>query len=136
MVKMLSRKEHKIHIKKGKELKRLNLIYGVFGLIALENINLSEKQIEALRRTTKKYLKKIGKMWLMVKADRSVSKKPSEVRMGKGKGSHDHYVVVISKGIVLLELGGNNLTEKTARKVLKMVGDKLPIKTEFITYKT
>ncbi len=136
MGKVLLRKEHKIHVKKGEETKRLHLLYGVFGLRALENINLSDNQVEALRRTTKKYLKKIGKMWVMIKADRSVSKKPSEVRMGKGKGSHNHYVVVISKGLILLELGGKNLTEKTARSVLKMVGDKLPIKTEFVMYKT
>lgn len=129
-------KNHKIRVLPSQvELKNVGLLYGVYGLRSCTGMRLTEKQIEALRRTAKKYLKKSGKLWMMVKATRGVTRKPSEVRMGKGKGGVDHKVVVVKKGMILLELGGINLNEKLANVILKYVGDKSPMRTEVVKYR-
>ena len=130
------KKYHKIKVRVGRyETKRLCLIFGIYGLRALGSTRLTEIQIESMRRTVKKHLKKEGKFWLRVKGDRSVSQKPGEVRMGKGKGSHHHYISVVTSGMILLELGGDDLSDKLARSVLDAVSAKLPILTEIVSYR-
>jgi len=109
----------------------LELAFGEFGLRALENGWLKNTQIEAVRVILARQLHKGGKLWIRIFPDKSVTKKPAEVRMGKGKGELDHWVCVIKRGRVLFELGG--VPEEFARHCFRLVAYKLPIKTKFIT---
>ncbi len=108
-----------------------DLTFGEFGLKALENAWLKNTQIEAVRVILARQLHRGGKMWIRVFPDKSVTKKPAEVRMGKGKGDLDHWVCVIKRGRILFELGG--LQEEFARRCFRMAAYKLPFKTKFIT---
>ena len=104
--------------------------FGEFGLQALEPVWLTSRQIEAARRTMVRYVRRRGKIWIRVFPDKPVTQKPAETRMGKGKGSVEHWVAVIKPGRVLFEMGG--ITEEEAREALRLAGFKLPCKTKFI----
>ena len=91
---------------------------------------MTQRQIEAARRTIVRYVKRKGKMWVRVFPDKPVTKKAAETRMGKGKGAVDHYVAVIKPGRIILEIGG--LEEDQAREALRLAAYKLPIKTQII----
>jgi len=108
-----------------------DLAFGEFGLKALENSWLKNTQIEAVRVILARQLHKGGKLWIRIFPDKSVTKKPAEVRMGKGKGELDHWVAVIKRGRVLFELGG--VPEEYARRCFRLCAYKLPIRTKFIT---
>ena len=108
-----------------------NLSFGEFGLKTLENGWLKNTQIEAVRVILARQLHKGGKLWIRVFPDKSVTKKPAEVRMGKGKGDLDHWVSVVKRGRVLFELGG--IPEEFARHCFRLVAYKLPFRTKFIT---
>ena len=108
------------------------LAFGSFGLKAMENKWISARQIEAARRVVIRYLKKGGKFWIRVFPDKPVTVKGTEVPMGGGKGSVDHYVCAIKPGRMLFELEG--LEEAMAREAFKGAADKLPIKTKFVKY--
>jgi len=108
-----------------------NLAFGEFGLKALENGWLKNTQIEAVRVIIARQLHKGGKLWIRVFTDKSITKKPAEVRMGKGKGELDHWVCVVKRGRVLFELGG--VPEEYARRCFRLCAYKLPIKTKFIS---
>ncbi|MCM8800714.1 MAG: 50S ribosomal protein L16 [Candidatus Omnitrophica bacterium] len=105
--------------------------FGEFGLKALENGWLKNTQIESARVILARQLHKGGKLWIRVFPDKSVTKKPAEVRMGKGKGELDHWVAVVKRGRILFELGG--VPEEFARRCFRLVAYKLPIKTKFVT---
>jgi large subunit ribosomal protein L16 len=107
------------------------LSFGEFGLKALENGWLKNTQIEAVRVILARQLHKGGKMWIRVFPDKSITKKPAEVRMGKGKGEIDHWVAVIKRGRILFELGG--VPEEYAKRCFRMAAYKLPMRTKFIT---
>jgi large subunit ribosomal protein L16 len=107
------------------------LSFGEFGLKALENGWLKNTQIEAVRVILARQLHRGGKMWIRVFTDKSITKKPAEVRMGKGKGELDHWVAVVKRGRVIFELGG--VPEEFARQCFRMAAYKLPIRTKFIT---
>lgn len=107
------------------------LSFGEYGLKTLENGWLKNTQIEAARVIIARQLHKGGKLWIRVFPDKSITKKPAEVRMGKGKGDLDHWVAVIKRGKVLLELGG--VPEEYARQCFRLVAYKLPFRTKFIT---
>ena len=109
----------------------LELAFGEFGLRALENGWLKNTQIEAVRVILARQLHKGGKLWIRVFPHRSVTKKPAEVRMGKGKGELDHWVGVAKRGCILFELGG--VPEEFARQCFRLAAHKLPVKTKFIT---
>ena len=115
---------------KGLETRGTELAFGSFGLKALEAKWLSARQIEAARRAIIRYLKKGGKLWIRIFPDKPITKKGTEVPMGGGKGSADHYVFPIKPGRILFELEG--IKEEIAREVFKIATDKLPIKTKFI----
>jgi len=107
------------------------LAFGEFGLKSLENGWLKNTQIEAVRVILARQLHKGGKLWIRAFPDKSITKKPAEVRMGKGKGEIDHWVAVVKRGRVLFELGG--VPEEYARRCFRLAAYKLPLKTKFIT---
>lgn len=107
------------------------LAFGEFGLKAIENGWLKNTQIESVRVILARQLHKGGKLWIRVFTDKSITKKPAEVRMGKGKGDIDHWVAVVKRGKILFELGG--VPEEYARQCFRLGAYKLPIKTKFIS---
>ncbi len=106
------------------------MAFGSFGLKALESKWISARQIEAARRVVIRHLKKGGKFWIRIFPDKPVTTKGTEVPMGGGKGSVDHYVCSIKPGRIIFELEG--VEEATARGAFKEAAGKLPIKTRFI----
>jgi large subunit ribosomal protein L16 len=107
------------------------LAFGEFGLKVLENGWLKNTQIEAVRVIIARQLHGGGKMWIRVFPDKSITKKPAEVRMGKGKGDITHWVAVIKRGKILFEMGG--VPEEYARQCFRLAAYKLPFRTKFIT---
>jgi large subunit ribosomal protein L16 len=108
-----------------------DLAFGEFGLKSLANGWLKNNQIEAVRVIIARQLHKGGKLWIRAFPDKSITKKPAEVRMGKGKGDLDHWVAVIKRGKILFELGG--VPEEYARQCFRLVAYKLPLRTRFVT---
>ncbi len=108
-----------------------DLAFGEFGLKSLENGWLKNTQIEAVRVILARQLHKGGKLWIRVFTDKSITKKPAEVRMGKGKGDLDHWVAVIKRGRIIFELGG--VPEEYARQCFRLAAYKLPLKTKFVS---
>ncbi len=107
------------------------LSFGEFGLKALENGWLKNTQIESIRVILARQLHRGGKLWIRVFTDKSVTKKPAEVRMGKGKGDLAYWVAVVKRGKILFELGG--VPEEYARQCFRMAAYKLPFRAKFIT---
>ncbi len=108
-----------------------DLAFGEFGLKSMANGWLKNNQIEAVRVIIARQLHKGGKLWIRIFPDKSITKKPAEVRMGKGKGDLDHWVAVIKRGKVLFEIGG--VPEEYARRCFRLVAYKLPLRTKFIS---
>lgn len=104
---------------------------GEFGLQALEPGWITSRQIEAIRRSIVREMRRRGKYWIRIFPDKPVTAKPAETRMGKGKGSVDHWVAVVKPGRVIFEISG--VPEDTARAALRSAGYKLPIKTQVIS---
>jgi large subunit ribosomal protein L16 len=106
------------------------LAFGQFGLKALEPERVTARQIEAARRALTRYMKRAGRVWIRVFPDVPVSKKPIEVRMGKGKGSPEVWVCRVKPGRILFEVDG--ITQAIAKEALTLAAAKLPVKTRFI----
>lgn len=106
------------------------LHFGEYGLAAVDPAWITARQIEALRVTISRRIKKIGKLSMRLFPDKPVSKKPAETRMGKGKGAPELWVAVVKRGKILCELSGVN--EEKAKEIFKAAKHKLPIKTKFI----
>ena len=115
---------------KGLSFRGSTLSFGEYGLKALESGWVSSNQIEAARVAITRNLKKGGKVWVRIFPDKSVTKKPAETRMGKGKGDLDHWVCVILPGRILFEIGGT--TGKEAEEALTLARHKLCIMTKLI----
>jgi large subunit ribosomal protein L16 len=107
------------------------LAFGEFGLKVLENGWLKNTQIEAVRVIIARQLHKGGRLWIRVFPDKSITKKPAEVRMGKGKGDLSHWVCVVKRGKILFELGG--IPQEYARRCFRLAAYKMPFRTKFIT---
>ncbi len=107
------------------------LTFGQFGLKALEPERVTARQIEAARRAMTRHMKRAGRVWIRVFPDVPVSKKPTEVRMGKGKGSVEYWAARVHPGRVMFELDG--VSEEVAREALRLAAMKLPIKTRFVS---
>ena len=105
--------------------------YGAFGLKAIQPDRIIGKQIEAARVALTRYMKRTGKVWTRIFPNIPVSKKPTEVRMGKGKGSPEYYACRVKPGRIIFEIDG--VTEEVAREALYKASAKLPIKTKFIS---
>src|SRR5271170_4511747 len=104
--------------------------FGDFGMQALGRGRLTQQQIEACRVAINRYFNRRGKVWIRIFPDKSVSKKPAETRMGKGKGAPDHWVAVVRPGRVLFEVG--NVPKELAQNALRRAAAKLGLKTRFV----
>lgn len=127
--KMKFRKRHKGRIK-GQASRGTHLAFGEFGLQAIEHGKITARQIEAARIAMTRSIKRGGQVWIKIFPDKPVSKKPAEVRMGKGKGSVEYYVAPVKPGRILYEMSG--VSVEVAKKALELAGSKLPIKTKLI----
>ncbi|MGF7157872.1 MULTISPECIES: 50S ribosomal protein L16 [Bartonella] len=107
-----------------------SLNFGAYGLKAVEPERITARQIEAARRAITRYMKRSGRVWIRIFPDLPVTSKPTEVRMGKGKGSVDYWATRVAPGRVMFELDG--VPEDVAREALRLGAAKLPIKTRFI----
>lgn len=117
--------------RRGISFRGSQVSFGGYGLQALENGWLTNIQIEAARVALMRHVKRGGKVWIRVFPDKSVTKKPAETRMGKGKGMPDHWVAVVKRGRVLFEMEGIPL--ELAKESLRRAAYKLPFKTRFVT---
>ncbi|WP_375616177.1 MULTISPECIES: 50S ribosomal protein L16 [unclassified Bartonella] len=107
-----------------------DLNFGAYGLKAVEPERVTARQIEAARRAITRYMKRSGRVWIRIFPDLPVTSKPTEVRMGKGKGSVDYWAARVAPGRIMFELDG--VPEDIAREALRLGAAKLPIKTRFI----
>ena len=123
------RKEHKGRIH-GKAFRCDKLNFGEYGIKALQPDRIVSNQIEAARVALTRYMKRTGKVWTRIFSNIPVSKKPTEVRMGKGKGTPEFWVCRVKPGRILFEVDG--VTESVAKVALYKASAKLPIKTKFI----
>jgi large subunit ribosomal protein L16 len=105
--------------------------FGEYGLKAVERGRVTARQIEAARRAMTRHIKRGGRVWIRVFPDKPISKKPLEVRMGKGKGNPEYWVSLVKPGHVLYEMEGVN--EEIAREAFRLAGAKLPVKTVFVS---
>jgi large subunit ribosomal protein L16 len=115
---------------KGQALKGGTLNFGDFGLQAVECGYISSKQIEAARIAMTRHVKRGGKMWIRIFPDKPITKKPAEVRMGKGKGPPEAWVAVVKPGRILYEMEGVN--RELAREAFRLAAHKLPVKTKIV----
>jgi len=123
------RKAHKGRIK-GNAQRGATVAFGSFGLKALEPIWLTNRQIESARQAMTRAMKREGNVWIRVFPDKPITKKPAEVRMGKGKGNLEYYAAVIKPGLILFEAEGVPLD--VAKHAFELAAQKLPIKTKFV----
>ncbi len=115
---------------KGKAYRGSRLNFGDFGLQAVECGEISSKQIEAARIAMTRRVKRGGKMWIRIFPDKPFTKKPAEVRMGKGKGSPEGWIAIIKPGRILYEMEG--VSRELAYEALRLAAHKLPVKTKFV----
>ena len=116
---------------KGNAQRGAQMAFGSFGIKALEEVWLTSRQIEAARIAVTRYMKREGQLWIRVFPDKPVTKKPAEVRMGKGKGAPEYFVAVVRPGRILFEAEG--VSYEVAKEALRLAAQKLPIKTKFVT---
>ena len=114
----------------GKAQKGSTVCFGDYGLKALEASWMTARQIEAARIAMTRFIKRGGKIWIRVFPDKPITKKPTEVRMGKGKGAPEAWVAVVRPGRVLFEMEGVDVA--TAREAMRLAAHKLPMKTKFV----
>ena len=115
---------------KGVAQRGSTLSFGSFGLKALEAHWITNRQIESARIALTRYMKREGNVWIRIFPDKPVTKKPLEVRMGKGKGAPDHWVAVVKPGRIMFELEG--VPQEVAQEALRLAAQKLPIKTKMV----
>ncbi|MEQ8432666.1 50S ribosomal protein L16 [Maricaulaceae bacterium MS644] len=124
------RKAHKGRIH-GNAKGGFTLNFGSYGLKAVEPERVTARQIEATRRAITRHMKRAGRVWIRIFPDLPVSKKPTEVRMGKGKGSPEFWVAKVKPGRIMFEIDG--VSDEVAREALRLGAAKLPIKTKVVT---
>jgi len=107
-----------------------SVVFGDFGLVALDRMWITNRQIEAARIAMNRHIKRGGKLWIRIFPDKPFSKKPAETRMGKGKGAPEYWVAVVKPGTVMFELGG--IAKDLAQEAMNLAGAKLPIKSKFV----
>jgi len=115
---------------KGNAQRGHQLAFGSYGIKALEEVWITARQIEAARVAVTRYMKRQGQVWIRIFPDKPITKKPAEVRMGKGKGAPEYWAATVSPGRILFECDGVNL--ETAKEALRLAAQKLPIKTKFV----
>ncbi|WP_320111871.1 50S ribosomal protein L16 [Draconibacterium orientale] len=115
---------------KGNAQRGNQLAFGSFGIKSLEESWLTGRQIEAARVAVTRYMQRRGQIWIRVFPDKPITKKPAEVRMGKGKGAPEGFVAPIAPGRVIIEAEGVSM--ETAKEALRLAAQKLPVKTKFM----
>ena len=115
---------------KGNSQRGHRLSNGMFGIKSLEQNLLTSRQIEAARIAATRHMKRQGQLWIKIFPDKPITKKPLEVRMGKGKGSPEYFVAVVKPGRIMFEVGG--VPEDVAREALRLAAQKLPVKTKLV----
>ncbi|MCK5401272.1 MAG: 50S ribosomal protein L16 [Flavobacteriaceae bacterium] len=115
---------------KGNSGRGHTLSNGMFGIKSLDSKFITSRQIEAARIAATRYMKREGQLWIKIFPDKPITKKPLEVRMGKGKGAVEYWVAVVTPGRILFEVGGVPLD--IAKEALRLAAQKLPVKTKFI----
>ncbi|WP_420574689.1 50S ribosomal protein L16 [Kordia sp.] len=103
---------------------------GMFGIKSLDSNFLTSRQIEAARVAATRYMKREGQLWIKIFPDKPITKKPLEVRMGKGKGAPEYWAAVVKPGRIIFEVGG--VPMDVAKEALRLAAQKLPVKTKFI----
>jgi large subunit ribosomal protein L16 len=131
MPKKVKYRKHQRGRMRGTPQKGATLEFGEYGLQALEPIWLTARQIEAGRIAITRHVKRKGKLWIRVFPWKPVTKKPTEVRMGKGKGDPEFWVDVIRPGKIIYEIEG--VPESTAREAMRLAAHKIPVRTRFIS---
>ena len=124
------RKQHKGR-NRGLAQRGSNVSFGEYGLKALDRGRLTSRQIEAARRAMTRHVKRGGKIWIRVFPDKPITKKPLEVRQGKGKGNVEYWVALVQPGSLLYEMSG--VTEEVAREAFRRAAAKLPVATTFVS---
>ncbi len=115
---------------KGNSQRGHRLSNGMFGIKSLDQNLLTSRQIEAARVAATRYMKREGQLWIKIFPDKPITKKPLEVRMGKGKGAPEYFVAVVKPGRIMFEIGG--VPMKIAKEALRLAAQKLPVRTKFI----
>ncbi|MDO4728071.1 MAG: 50S ribosomal protein L16 [Bacteroidota bacterium] len=115
---------------KGISQRGHQLSNGMFGIKALDSVFITSRQIEAARIAATRYMKREGQLWIKIFPDKPITKKPLEVRMGKGKGAVEYWVAVVKPGRIMFEVGGVPLS--VAKEALRLAAQKLPVKTKFV----
>jgi large subunit ribosomal protein L16 len=123
------RKQHKGK-NRGIATRGSKVSFGEYGLKTTDRGRITARQIEAARRAITRHVKRGGMVWIRVFPDKPISKKPLEVRMGKGKGNPEYWVALIQPGVVLYEMEG--VSEDVAREAFRLAGAKLPVRTVFV----
>ena len=123
------RKMHKMKAK-GNATRGHELAFGSFGIKSQETAWIPSKQIEAARVAVTRFMKREGQIWCRIFPDKPITKKPAEVRMGKGKGAPEYWVAVVKPGTIIFEAEG--VTEATAKEALRLAAQKLSVTTKFI----
>ena len=115
---------------KGNSQRGNQLSNGMFGLKSLDSKFITSRQIEAARIAATRYMKREGQLWIKIFPDKPITKKPLEVRMGKGKGAPEYFVAVVKPGRIMFEVAG--VPAEVAKEALRLAAQKLPVKTKFI----
>lgn len=115
---------------KGDTKRGATIEFGSFALKALESIWLTDRQIESARQAMTRHMKREGSVWIRIFPDKPITRKPAEVRMGKGKGAPDHWAAVVQPGRILFEADG--VPTQVAKEAFELAAQKLPIKTKFV----
>ena len=125
-------KHRKVHRRypHGVARKGNTIAFGQYGLQAVDGKWITARQIEAARIAMTRHINRGGKVWIRIFPHLSITTKPAEVRMGKGKGNPDHWVAVVKAGTVMFEIGG--VTEQLAREAMRLAGHKLPVRSRFL----
>ncbi len=116
---------------KGNSLRGATIAFGSYGIKSLESVWMTSRQIEAARIAATRYMKREGQLWIRVFPDKPITKKPLEVRMGKGKGAPEYWAAVVKPGRIIFEIDG--VSPEIAKEALRLAAQKLPVKTKFVT---
>lgn len=123
------RKQQKGRVK-GIATRGYSIEFGSFGIKALEPGRITSRQIEAARIAMTRAMKREGQVWIRIFPDKPITKKPAEVRMGKGKGAPEYWVACVKPGTIIFESGG--ITKEVAQESLRLASQKLPVKSKFV----
>jgi large subunit ribosomal protein L16 len=115
---------------KGNSVRGSQLAFGSFGIKAMAQAWITQKQIEAARQAMTRYMKREGQIWIRIFPDKPITSKPAEVRMGKGRGDPDGFVAPVKPGRVMIEVEG--VSRSVAQEALRLAAQKLPIKVKFV----